>query len=652
MWEFVLAVWKAELINYPILIMQSAALLGVFSVVLMMSRESAAMLHPRAAFYGWTMGLTGFALVAMAFQFMNLPSKPYIGSDLLFMAGLLGGWRGGFIGWSLIVGARLLFGGFHQAAAFLLDMSFLVAGGIAMHYRIGHKPITSFTWRDVCAAWLARVAISVLASGSIYVLQLVPPIISARVFALRILGFGLSLFIIGCILAMLRRDAHQRESRARAFAMSRKDLLTGLPNRRALSEFLDRLLEADSRQHVLMTFEVASLKEMVRSLGHDWTDRFWGELAANLTCGQAGQSLETFRPQCFQLSDLSLTIVLQGTSLEWLEQTQLPPRVQAELQDALREAHAGYMPLQLRVGVANVRMSSHVNAASTLRDHSLALQSNEQMLRYFHASFAEQADRDEDVRRLLIDWIRTASPPMQYQPKFDLVKRLICGAEALLRAQSLRGQPLAPPYVIEIASRHQLLSQFEWCTLEVVGRDIQRCLVAGYPLPLAVNISATTLTLPLFGQRVLSFLNLLRVPAQLLFIEITESGHVPDVETVRINIAMLREAGVGLSLDDFGTGYSALTTLATIPFTEVKIDHSMVSRIDQPRMREAVSLSLESATRYGATLVAEGVETEDQSALLLGMGVLVGQGYLFSKAIPMDALIQMARCDGAICTHG
>ena len=69
-------------------------------------------------------------------------------------------------------------------------------------------------------------------------------------------------------------------------------------------------------------------------------------------------------------------------------------------------------------------------------------------------------------------------------------------------------------------------------------------------------------------------------------------------------------------------------------------------------MREAVSLALESATRYNATLVAEGVETEDQSTLLLEMGVLVGQGYLFSKAVPMDTLIQIACHDGAIFGEG
>ncbi|RSZ47260.1 MULTISPECIES: GGDEF domain-containing phosphodiesterase [unclassified Variovorax] len=651
-WEFVLSVWKAEVANYPILLMQAAALLGVFSLVLMVSKSSEAALHRRATFYGWTVGLTGFVLLGMAFQLMNLPSKPYLGSDLLFLSGLLGGWRGGAIGWTLIVGARLLFGGFHQAPAFLLDMTLMVAGGIVMHYRLRHKPITSFGWRDICSAWLARVAFTMLSIGLVHAFELVPPIVNARVLVLHVFGCALSLMIIACVLALLRGDARERESRARALVASRTNHLTGLPNRRALGEFLEKLLAADDRQHALMTFQVANLKEMVRTLGHDWTDHLWEHLSSIMTRGQAGQSLETFNPLCFQLNDFSLTVVVQGTSLEWMEQHHLAHRVLAEVVAALRRIHVAYMPLQLRIGVSNVRAGSKANAAAILRELNLALQSNEQTVRYFHGSFADQADRDEDVRRMLIDWIRTASPPMQYQPKFHLLTRHVCGAEALLRAHPLNGHLLPPPYVIEIATRHQLLSQFEWCTLEVVGRDIKRCLAAGCHIPLSVNISATTLTLPLFGDRVLSFLKLLHVPPRLLFVEITESGHVPDVETVRTNIAVLQSAGVGLSLDDFGTGYSALTTLATIPFTEVKIDHSMISRIDQPRMREAVSLALESATRYNATLVAEGVETEDQSTLLLEMGVLVGQGYLFSKAVPMDTLIQIACHDGAIFGEG
>ncbi|SEF26896.1 EAL domain-containing protein [Variovorax sp. NFACC27] len=652
MWEFVLSVWKVEVANYPILLMQAAALLGVFSLVLMVSKSSEAMLHSRATFYGWTVGLTGFVLLGMAFQLMNLPSKPYLGSDLLFLSGMLGGLRGGAIGWTLIVGARLLFGGTHQAAAFLLDMTLMVGGGIFMHYRLGRRPITSFGWRDIGSAWLVRVAFTMLSISLIYAFQLVPPMVNARVLVLHALSSGLSLMIIACVLALLRSDARERESRARAFAASHTNLLTGLPNRRALGELLERLLAADGRQHVLMTFQVANLAEMARALGHDWTDHLWAQLSVALTQGQASQLVEAFHPLCFQLNDLSLTVVLQDTSLEWMEQQQLASKVQAEAVAALRATHAAYVSLQLRIGVSNVRMNSQANAASILRDLNFALQSNEQMVRYFHESFAEQADKDEDVRRLLIDWIRTASPPMQYQPKFHLLTRHVCGAEALLRAHPVNGNLLPPPYVIEIATRHQLLSQFEWCTLEVVGRDIQRCLAAGCPIPLSVNISATTLTLPLFGDRVLSFLELLHVPPRLLYVEITESGHVPDVETVRTNIAVLQGAGVGLSLDDFGTGYSALTTLATIPFTEVKIDHSMISRIDQPRMREAVSLALESATRYNATLVAEGVETEDQSTLLLEMGVLFGQGYLFSRAVPMDDLIRMARRRAAFRVDG
>ncbi|MGG2476026.1 EAL domain-containing protein, partial [Rhizobium sp. BR5] len=88
--------------------------------------------------------------------------------------------------------------------------------------------------------------------------------------------------------------------------------------------------------------------------------------------------------------------------------------------------------------------------------------------------------------------------------------------------------------------------------------------------------------------------------------------------------------GVRLALDDFGTGYAALTLLARFPFEEVKIDHWMTSRLGQSRFRDAIALAFESAERYGAKLVTEGIETEEQSRLLMQMGIRFGQGYLYS----------------------
>jgi EAL domain-containing protein (putative c-di-GMP-specific phosphodiesterase class I) len=114
---------------------------------------------------------------------------------------------------------------------------------------------------------------------------------------------------------------------------------------------------------------------------------------------------------------------------------------------------------------------------------------------------------------------------------------------------------------------------------------------------------------------------------------------MPTIDIVQQNFDVLSQAGVKLSLDDFGTGYAALTLLARFPFAEVKVDHWMTARLDQVRIREAVALAFESARRYGAKLVTEGIETEEQRQLLMQMGVEFGQGYLYSSAIPLDGLL-------------
>ncbi|MDB5851273.1 MAG: hypothetical protein JWP29_5025, partial [Rhodoferax sp.] len=184
---------------------------------------------------------------------------------------------------------------------------------------------------------------------------------------------------------------------------------------------------------------------------------------------------------------------------------------------------------------------------------------------------------------------------------------------------------------------------FEWCTIETVVRAIDRGLRAGRPLPLAVNVSAASVTVPGFGLRLLALLRATGTPCRMLAVEITETSPVPDIETVSESLFALHAAGVRLSLDDFGTGYSALSMLAKFPFNEVKIDYSMVARLDQPRMQAAVSLAYESARRYSATLVAEGVETQVQVDTLLGLGITRGQGYFFARAMALDDLLASER---------
>ncbi|BFO56687.1 MULTISPECIES: EAL domain-containing protein [Comamonadaceae] len=642
MLEIIAHAWRVELANYPLLLLQAAALLGTVSMVLVTSRQNAVGMGSGRAFHGIVFGLAGFLMIAMAQSFLQQTSKPYLASDLLFLGGLLGGWRGGPITLASVVAARLLFGGTHQISAFTLDMSVTMAGGVLMNKVYRDKPFTEFRGSDTFRIWAARMACSLVASAAVFALQLVPAEVSVHVVTLQVLGFTVSLLILAGTIALLRSDAMVRQTCAQRMQLYRTDLLTGLPNRRALAEHLEGLLSAGSAPHTMIVFEIGNLKEVVSMLGHDWTDRFWGYLARKVLQGETA-SLSREVPQCFQFSDMALAFIVEGMPVQQLEHRETLPKIHADLAEDFGRAGSPYAGVQLRYRAFNLRQDADERPSSVLRNISLALQSSTQQYRYFHTSFSSQTEKDAAVRELLIDWIRRVDAPMCYQPKFDLRSKAMYGAEALLRAKSVDGQPLPPTYVFDVASRCQLLLKLEWCTIEVVVREIGRCLASGIRIPLSVNISAESMTVPGFGERVIDCLRTQSVPFHLLSLEIIESGHLPDIETVHTNIHHLHTAGVGLSLDDFGTGYSALSTLAKFPFSEVKIDYAMVSMVEEPRMQKAIGLAFESARQYGAVLVAEGVETEVQSALLCQMGIYFGQGYLFSRALPMHDVLALPR---------
>lgn len=640
--------WVSQLHLLPPLLLQAAAIVGILSIVLIFQRKSERLLRSYRAHYGLALGISGFLLIGMAYDVFDMPTRPYLSTDIMFLAGLFGGWRGGLLGWTGLAGARLLFGGLPHVAPAVFDMAISMLGGVIMHSWILRKELTELHGRDVVLLWAVKMVFSLASPTLIGAIGLASVTASAALVRMRMLSSFITFLVFASMLLLLRREARERAATARQLKLGLTDPLTGLPNRKALREHLDALLEQSGElPNTLLTIELANIGEMVRRHGHDWSDGFWRALVPVLRSARLSEPLALYQPAYFMFSDLTLVIVLQGISLESVQRTGLAANLHEELADTLRDSHPAALVPQLRMGVAmgNDEAPSAGSgvalgrAAPILRNLNLALLSDTRPLRYFHRSFAEKAALDEELRQMLVGWISMGQAPLCYQPKCELGSGEIIGAEALLRARDARGHPLPPPLVLEVAVRNQLLIELEWCTIETVVRAIGEGMAAGRPLNLAVNVSAASLTVPGFGQRVIDLMRAAGVPCRLLSVEITENSPVPDIDTVGESLARLGEAGVQLSLDDFGTGYSALSMLAKFAFNEIKIDRSMVARLDQPRMRAAVSLAFESARRYSAALVAEGVETQQQIDTLMSLGISRGQGYFFAQAMPFAELV-------------
>lgn len=644
MMELIAAQAAASAAELPFLLLQAAAVVGMISVLILL-RRNIALEDPRYKIYfGIVFGVAGFLLTSLVSEFIKLPSKPYIRSDLLFLAGVLGSWQGGLISLAFVSAGRFLFGGPALFGAAFLDMCIISAFGIMMYGWMRRRSLTEIGVREVAGVFSIRVFAVLCAVSVTYSLGMINQELFLSNVGRRIFGSIVGLPMIVCLFVLLRSEARGREQDKKRDAAARTDPLTGLPNRRALKDHIETTMRHEPAvPHALVLIEIVNIADVAACEGEDWGDLFWPRLAQEVCDGDNGLLSSSNAPSSFMFGDTTLAVVIQGISLEKSESARLMMRLHDGLSAFSRTAEAGPVP-HLKIGAANLDRLSRQNVASFLRHLSLALKGSDNPVQIFPFSFAEKATRDEGVRQMLVTWIKSGSPPIHYQPKFEMHNRRMIGAEALLRAVDARGQRLSPYYVLEIAERHRLLVEFEWSTIEAVVRDLRELRSLDPDFHLAVNISASSFATAYFGDRVVAFLREMAVPAHRLSIEVTEMSRMPTIDVVQLNFDTLVAAGVRLALDDFGTGYAALTLLARFPFEEVKIDHWMTSRLGQSRFREAIALAFESAERYGAKLVTEGIETEEQSRLLMQMGIRFGQGYLYSPAVPLERLRPRREC--------
>jgi EAL domain-containing protein (putative c-di-GMP-specific phosphodiesterase class I) len=239
-----------------------------------------------------------------------------------------------------------------------------------------------------------------------------------------------------------------------------------------------------------------------------------------------------------------------------------------------------------------------------------------------------------------------------YQPEVELATRKIVGVEALIRwAHPERG--LIPPMdFIPLAEESGLILPIgDWGLSEACRQIKQWC--GEDPLHsslrICVNLSARQFSRVGLADHVEALLRQFGVSSRQLGLEMTESSLSPNMGVAIEVLASLRRLGVSLLLDDFGTGYSSLNHLHSYPFDVLKIDRSFVGRMtDGEQPLQIVRTIIELARVLGMDVVAEGIETCEQYRLLRQMGCRFGQGFLFARPMPADAIGRMLNLPGRI----
>ncbi|MDQ3684515.1 MAG: bifunctional diguanylate cyclase/phosphodiesterase [Acidobacteriota bacterium] len=416
------------------------------------------------------------------------------------------------------------------------------------------------------------------------------------------------------------------------------DALTGLPNRVLLKEKLQLAIEragddGDYRYAVLF-FDLDRFKIVNDSLGHAAGDRLIGAVAGRLM--KSVRATDTVA----RLGGDEFAMLLDGLD-DWDEAARITARIQHDL------------TLPFKLNGHEIRTTSSIGIATSailyehpedvLRDADAAMYRAKDDGKACYAMF----DRSMHARALTVlqteSELRRAIEHKEfcvyYQPIFSLKTRDVSGFEALVRWRHPERGMVSPAEFIPLAEETGLIADIGNWVLREACRQLRRWqeqLPAGESLTMSVNLSCKQLSQPDLVEQVSEILQETGIGSGTLLLEITESAMMNNIEAALSTLRQLQALGVALSIDDFGTGYSSLSYLHRFPAAILKIDRSFVSRIGSTREDAAIVRTIKTlADELGMSVVAEGVETEEQLWHLEALGCKYVQGYLFAK--PLDA---------------
>ncbi len=264
---------------------------------------------------------------------------------------------------------------------------------------------------------------------------------------------------------------------------------------------------------------------------------------------------------------------------------------------------------------------------------------------FFDAALNARARERVVLENELRQAIQAGQLCLDYQPKVDARSGEIVGAEALVRWQHPQRGLVPPGRFIVLAEESGLIVPLTDWVLHAACSSLRRWSDQGLPpLPLSVNLPASSVADARLLDQLDALMQQYGLEPACLMLELTETMLMHDVASASDVLGRLRARGFGLSLDDFGIGYSSLSHLKRLPMSELKIDRAFVTDVARGGHDSAIAAAVITlGSELGLQVVAEGVETAEQSQFLLARGCWLQQGYLFSTPVPQSRFEQMLR---------
>jgi diguanylate cyclase (GGDEF)-like protein/PAS domain S-box-containing protein len=424
----------------------------------------------------------------------------------------------------------------------------------------------------------------------------------------------------------------RKQAEAALEHQARHDALTDLPNRRALREAVEAVID-DSQACGVLVLDLDRFKEVNDTLGHEHGDLLLREVAARLRAA---------------LPDPSTIARLGGDEFGVLLPCGQIERIQASVDSiitALREPFMlqGYrVEVDVSIGIALApEHGSSFDLLFRRADVAMYVAKREGK---GSAIYAPDQDFHSPERLALMGELRQAIETdalvLHYQPKVDCPSGELIGVEALVRWPHPRRGMIQPDSFIPLAEQTGLIRPLTQWVIRAALRQCRAWRDTGLCVPVAVNLSTRNLHEADLVSTIRQALESYNLPPSALELEITESSLMANPDRALWVLSELNRVGIKIAVDDFGTGYSSLAYLKDLPVHELKIDRSFVrDMLEQPRNRAIVQSTVDLAHHLGMRVVAEGVEDHGTWELLGRVGCDMAQGYFLSKPVAAERIL-------------
>ena len=438
----------------------------------------------------------------------------------------------------------------------------------------------------------------------------------------------------------------RKQAEDRIHFMANHDALTGLPNRALLDDRLAQaVLYAQRYNHwvTVVFLDLDNFKIVNDSLGHSAGDRLLKTVARRMSeCVRATDTV-------VRLGGDEFVILLsdQPKSVETVSETL--QKIRSAITEPIDlEGHR--LKVTCSIGVANYPEDG-TSADALLANADAAMYRAKELGRdnfvFYAPEFNIEAHEKLVMQKELRDALARSELTLFYQPQVDLVSNRIFATEALIRWRHPTRGLISPDRFIPTAEETGLIVQIGDWVLHEACRQNRAWQDAGLPpMAVCVNVSARQFKERTLTERVVCALHQSGLEPRYLELELTESLIMQDVDLAIATMKELKALGVQLSIDDFGTGYSSLSALTTFPVTRLKIDKSFIRELATDANGRAVTGAIISlGQELNLRITAEGVETDEQVAILRNNSCHEMQGYRFSRPVPPDNIETMLRSE-------